>query len=287
MRSLSLFFHSRPPQQRRFLLPAKVAAAAAPGAAFLINPAPSALADTSSVVFSQDHVCAGLSAGEVQTAAGKSATSIMSSTAGGCQVTFSLSSSTAAKMGSSCVVRLVPTALGSDGVDLEVLPAGDCDRVTMSSQIEVSGQGHLPELGKGNPFGSLSASKQALAKIVGSEAISLTMFLHYAKVYWTYTISLILSATPELFDWDNQYWHIHSNSSGSSYGWGNTSYQLWNRVAWHSDGYLTSLAPDVYASSRVAVHVQAGGGYSCSFSMVWQDKGPYPGLHHHQQCWGN
>ena len=203
-----------------------------------------------------------------------------------------------------CQIDFVPESFGESGVQVKVTATGDCEGVTMTSRVEVDESvtpapildggnvaitsGFMPDSQPVLSPETQTRSRQALAKIVGSEIINVPMFLHYAKAYWSYSGSLIESASPEIYAWTNYNWHIHQMLPGSKMNTGSTMYRVWLDMDWHSDGYTLSALPDVYASSKVTVWAFASGNYACDFVMKWgSGKGKYPSLHHHEQCWAN
>ena len=287
MRFLSPRIHSRPPQQRRFLLPAMVATAvAALAAAILITPTESALADTSTGTLSEDHVCAGLTSGEVQVTPGKSATAATTSTNADCRVSVSLASSTFNKAGTACTVSFIPRASGLGAIELEVSPSANCEGVSVNSTIHMSGVAATPSSKTAEETATSTSTRIKTAKLVAHDVVSIAMFWHYATASWTYDSSMILSATGSTHHGDNQYWHTHSVTPGSRYGLGNTQFYQWHNVSWHSDGFPSSLSRDVYASSRVMVQGGVGGSYACTGSVTWgSGSGWYPPFHYHQYCY--
>ena len=130
--------------------------------------------------------------------------------------------------------------------------------------------------------------KVALAKIVAHDGLHLPMFLHYARTVWVFNDDLIVSATQDHYRWVDEYrhWHWHTGHHGAMMISGSTRFEVWDDVEWQSDGFPTEDLPDVYATSRTRITVQASGGYACDFFFEGtQGAGNYPNLHPHEQCY--
>ena len=180
-----------------------------------------------------------------------------------------------------CQVTYTTVASRPDYVDVAVFTKGSCDGVRVASSVSVAGPAIAAQVASAQ-----SSSRQALAKIVGHDVLHLPMFWHYSKAYWTYDSDLILSARQEVNRFADEYWHTHNKSSGSQMNTGNTRFEAWDSVSWHSDGYPSDEFGDVYAESEVQITAEVGGGYACDFEHEWTSgAGEYPNLHFHEQCW--
>ena len=293
-------------QQRRIIIPGISLAAAALVAAvlFLVSIGPVG-AENPGIEPGDSSDCAGIgsSALAVVVDEEKPITRTVSTSDDACS--YSLTVTPPATTGMlDCQIDFTPESFGQSGVQVKVTAIGDCEGVTTTSRVEIDALvAPAPILTGGNvaiTSGFMPASqpvirsetqtksRQALAKIIGSEIINVPMFLHYAKAYWSCSGNLIESARPEIYAWTNNNWHIHQMLPGSLMNTGSTIYRVWLYMDWHSDGYELDELPDVYASSKVTVWAFASGNYACDFVMVWgEGKGKYPKLHHHEQCWAN
>ncbi len=277
--------HKRRQQQRRRKIPGVSLTAAVIAAAVLLLAMSGASQAEPMSEPTPLSPCGQMGSGEFHIGATRSESLSLSSSDNSCQTTFIVTPpSIQGQVATDCQLSYTSEEIGTSGMEMSFAASGSCDGVSVTTQITVQ-----PSAGASGLVQAQSpTTKLALAKIVAHDVLHLPMFLHYARAIWTYTGDIIVSATPDHYRWPDEYWHWHTGYHGAEMNSGSTRFEVWDDVDWHSDGYPDDEAPDVYATSKTRVIVQANGGYACNFYFKWtQGAGNYPNLHPHKQCYRN